>query len=218
MTDTLRKSVAVVYDRFDCDFYAFVEKWEEPQDPGSKCPGLPEALVQSVMRQLLGAVAHMHTHDYAHCDIKPENLLVKRQSRTIALADFGHATRIHAAGYWYTGPATSRALTHGTEAYQAPEMWQGTYNNAMSDKADVWACAATAVFALTTDGVRHSKKDGGFGMLSIPWASLAFASENCKDFIRCALVEDPRERPSAAELLEHLWLSQAAPGKPQPMW
>jgi len=66
--------------------------------------------------QLLHAVKVMHSHGYAHCDIKPENVLLNPVTNRIVLCDLGQATKVHQGRYAH-GP-------RGTNGYRAPEVLQ----------------------------------------------------------------------------------------------
>jgi len=46
-----------------------------------------------VTRALFSAVDHLHNHDFAHCDIKPSNVLVDLIAARLFLIDFGLARR-----------------------------------------------------------------------------------------------------------------------------
>ncbi|XP_052204099.1 mitogen-activated protein kinase kinase kinase 20-like [Diospyros lotus] len=55
---------------------------------------LPESDVRRYTRMILKALRHMHERGYAHCDIKPENILVfpsKNGENNVKIADFGLA-------------------------------------------------------------------------------------------------------------------------------
>ncbi len=83
-----------------------------------------------VIRDLLGAVAHIHSAGVVHRDIKPANLLIGPDGR-IRLTDFGIAqppdgTRMTATG-----------MVLGTARYLAPEVLRGQPADARSD---LYAC------------------------------------------------------------------------------
>ena len=59
---------------------------------------LPEVVVKDVARQISLAIAYMNTLGWSHCDVKPENILWKRNIFTpsgyhFSLADFGNAAK-----------------------------------------------------------------------------------------------------------------------------
>ena len=57
---------------------------------------LPESDVRRYTRMILNALRHMHERGYAHCDIKPENILVfpsKNGENSVKIADFGLAQK-----------------------------------------------------------------------------------------------------------------------------
>ncbi|KAH8055480.1 calmodulin-dependent protein kinase [Aureococcus anophagefferens] len=92
-------------------------------------------------RTLLSAVAHIHDHAICHCDLKPENLLLKSKSTDYdcKVADFGLAKVLE-------GPnALGLASIQGTDEYMAPEVLalertKGAPRYGL--KADAWACGA----------------------------------------------------------------------------
>ncbi|KAH8079192.1 calmodulin-dependent protein kinase [Aureococcus anophagefferens] len=77
-----------------------------------------EAGARQAARTLLSAVAHIHDHAICHCDLKPENLLLKSKSTDYdcKVADFGLAKVLK-------GPnALGLASIQGTDEYMAPEV------------------------------------------------------------------------------------------------
>src|SRR5689334_8311271 len=82
---------------------------------------LPLETVRSYMRQITEALSYAHSRNIAHCDIKPENLLLSEDGRKIFLADFGIAkilSEIHSTMRVTTSPS-------GTALYMAPEQFEG---------------------------------------------------------------------------------------------
>ncbi|HMS17395.1 MAG TPA: serine/threonine-protein kinase, partial [Planctomycetota bacterium] len=76
---------------------------------------LTSATILSITEQLLEALAHAHDHRIAHCDVKPENIILFGEGR-VRLADFGIARiamrTLHASG-------------SGTVGFMAPEQAMG---------------------------------------------------------------------------------------------
>jgi serine/threonine protein kinase len=89
------------------------------------------------VRQLVEAIAHIHAHDVAHCDLKLENFMLD-SSGAIKLIDFGLAHSLDLFGL-----VTADA---GTAPYKAPELnlLPIAYD---ARKADMWSLGV-CIFAL----------------------------------------------------------------------
>jgi serine/threonine-protein kinase len=98
---------------------------------------LTSVMILSIVEQMLEALAHAHDHRIAHCDVKPENIILFADGR-VRLADFGIA-RI--------ALRTLRASGSGTVGYMAPEQAMGQ----PSVKSDVFS--AGLVIARLAGGV-----------------------------------------------------------------
>ena len=94
-----------------------LKKHMDDFESNNDCPGLPEQLSKSYLRQLLDGIAYCHDHRVLHRDLKPQNLLIDNKG-CIKLADFGLA---RAFGL------PMRAYTHEviTLWYRAPEILLG---------------------------------------------------------------------------------------------
>ncbi|MBL9189367.1 MAG: protein phosphatase 2C domain-containing protein [Opitutaceae bacterium] len=96
--------------------------------------GVEEA--RELARFLLRTGQFLLTHDLAHGDIKPENILVLREAGSVSfrLLDLGSAAELFSV--------TSRA---GTPSYLAPERFRG---GALSERTEIFAIAVTLYEAL----------------------------------------------------------------------
>lgn len=63
-----------------------------------EAPSYSEAAVGRYMTQLLGALAHLHHSKIIHLDLRPENLLLEADNKTLRLIDFGEAQPLQTAG------------------------------------------------------------------------------------------------------------------------
>ncbi|KAF9595634.1 hypothetical protein IFM89_001507 [Coptis chinensis] len=85
--------------------------------------GLPEAEVRYFTPLILKGLKHIHQHEYVHCDIKPDNILLVSSSSDSSLikivpkiADFGLAERLKKEG-----KTDKPVYLRGTPSYMASE-------------------------------------------------------------------------------------------------
>lgn len=94
----------------------------------SAAPGVAARL--AVFDQICDAVAYAHRHLVVHCDLKPQNILVRDDGR-VALLDFGIARLID-----MDDNATDHQQTRSTRLtpqYAAPEQLAGTTHTTLTD-------------------------------------------------------------------------------------
>ena len=85
------------------------------------------ARVRSIGRQMMTALSYIHSLDLLHCDVKPENILIKSLSRCVVkLIDFGSSSFIR-------DPHSSYVQSR---SYRAPEVVCGL---PYGQKIDVWS-------------------------------------------------------------------------------
>lgn len=91
---------------------------------------IPEAKIRNFIYQILQGLAYMHKHGFFHRDMKPENILISKD--TLKIADFGLAREIRSRP-----PFTDYVSTRW---YRAPEVLlrSTTYNAPI----DLWAVGA----------------------------------------------------------------------------
>jgi len=83
----------------------------------SSSGGLAEVEVQRILRQLLKALAYLHSHRIGHRDVSLENVLLK--DGEVRLMDFGMAVRTHSD----SGSALRYFRAVGKDVYRAPETY-----------------------------------------------------------------------------------------------
>ena len=168
-----------------------------------------ERQAAGLMRQILSGVTHLHTNSVAHRDLKPENFLFSvkgdPEKTSLKLTDFGFAI-----GFEPDKPLTTKA---GTAYYLAPQVMAGKYN----EKCDVWSCGVIMYILLSgnppftgeTDAeVLEKVQLGNFSFSSKDWKGV---SNDAKSLIRKCLKMNPRDRYSAQQAFEDVWIRDQAP-------
>ncbi|WP_020653207.1 protein kinase domain-containing protein [Massilia niastensis] len=102
--------------------------------------------------QVNGALARVHAHGWRHLDLKPGNLLLDRQARTVKLADFGTNRRLDDLGaHSYVGTAN----------WQAPEQFfPGDGGYATDTRTDYFALGALLYYLVCGRLLRYSAACG----------------------------------------------------------
>jgi serine/threonine protein kinase len=155
-------------------------------------------------RMILTAISEVHSRDWVHRDVKPENFMIQVWSennepfRRLLLGDFGTATED-------SGCLTGRFGTHG---YLAPEMMNGfPYSKA----ADMWSVGCCLYWIVTgwhpfdellgdEPGLTQAVTEGEFDM-----KRLVKATGECPEvvpLIQGLLCPNPQQRLTAAKALE----------------
>ena len=118
-TFNFRSHMCITFELLHCNLYEYVK--ETNFQPFS------EGLLKKISAQLLVALAYMARHEIVHCDIKPENILLRAPGRSaIKLIDFGSSCLEKERLYTYIQ----------SRFYRAPEIILGVpYNRAI----DVWS-------------------------------------------------------------------------------
>uniref|UniRef100_A0A6P7FBF8 non-specific serine/threonine protein kinase n=1 Tax=Diabrotica virgifera virgifera TaxID=50390 RepID=A0A6P7FBF8_DIAVI len=169
---------------------------------GGQCLGEVEA--RKAMKQILEGVAYLHDKNIAHLDLKPQNLLLSVQDccDDIKLCDFGISKAL------MPGVAVREIL--GTADYVAPEVLS---YEPIGLSTDIWSVGVLA-YVLLSGFSPFGADDKQQTFLNISKCSLTFEPEHfgdvssaAIDFIRSALIVDPRNRPSIHEMLDHPWIS-----------
>jgi len=161
-----------------------------------------------IVRQMVDAVAHLHSKNIVHRDLKPENLLLESDSATsdIRLADFGLSK--------FLDPKDPLNVPVGTPGYVAPEVVECLESSETSygKEIDLWAigvityillCGYPPFYSEDDDEVFDQILEGKFEYPSPHWDSV---SASAKDLINKLLVLDPKKRMTAADALKHPWV------------
>jgi len=169
---------------------------------------LKEAEARKLVRQLAAALQVLHAANYAHRDLKPQNLLLTQEG-TLKLGDFGFAR--------FVDPADMAATLCGSPLYMAPEILR--YER-YDGKADLWSVGAILYEMLW--GRAPFRAQNHIQLIrvieaspGIPFPSSVLldekefpveVSECCKELILGLLKKNPDERLSFHQFITHPFL------------
>lgn len=159
-----------------------------------------EECAASFTHQLVSALAHVHAHGVAHCDVKLENIMVAVDN-TIRLGDFGLAT---------TTNAMHQTRQCGSRQYMAPEVLCAVtpYDATKADMWSVGVCAFVMVYGHFPYNYKDLELNAACSSGFRPWEQLnAFSSDAFHKVVDSLLCYDPMRRASADSVLEYAWLT-----------
>lgn len=175
----------------------------------------PELTVNSCVKFLLqigSALKEMHSHGYAHCDVKPANILIF--DKGFVLSDLSISKR----GPEYSG-------LEGTPTFRSPEM---SINGFSLYPADMWALGVATyslLFGKFPYGISEllnkdididiKNQNPIVQLMNDPRPVLIFPDlpvipEELKDILRGLLEIDSNQRMTSAQLVDNVWLNNTA--------
>ncbi|KAJ8281827.1 hypothetical protein COCON_G00043460 [Conger conger] len=162
---------------------------------------LPERNTRFLVTQILEALRYLHMKRIAHCDLKPENVLLASPDPfpQVKLCDFGFARII--------GEKSFRRSVVGTPAYLAPEVISSHgYNHSL----DMWAVGVVLYVSLSGTFPFNEEEDIGQQITNAAfmyprqtWAPISVQAVN---LIKNLLQVTVRRRFSVGKALGHAWL------------
>ena len=170
---------------------------------------LTEHQAATIMQQILRAIHYMHQNKVMHRDLKPENFLFLTkesiEKSPLKIIDFGLSCRFE--------PGQLMSTKAGTPYYVAPQVLAGKYD----EFCDVWSCGVIMFIILcgyppfygdTDAEVLRKVREGVFTFNPSDWRNV---SEDAKDLIRKMLQFNPKDRYTAEQSMNHVWVKKTAP-------
>ena len=126
-------------DEFVFFVMAYVEGDTLGQRVREKGPMRPDAATE-MLRQVAWALAYAHAQGVVHRDVKPDNIMLERQSGRVLVTDFGIAQVAD------SDSAEEPTEVLGTPDFMSPEQATG---EPVTARSDIYALGATAFFTIT---------------------------------------------------------------------
>ncbi|KAM6229968.1 maternal embryonic leucine zipper kinase isoform 2-T2 [Porphyrio hochstetteri] len=196
-----------------CQLYHVIETSKKIFMVLEYCPGgelfdyiiakdrLSEQEARVFFRQIVSAIAYVHSQGYAHRDLKPENLLID-EDHNLKLIDFGLCAKPKGGLDYHLNTCC------GSPAYAAPELIQGKAY--IGSEADIWSMGVL-LYALLCgflpfddDNVMAIYRKITRGKFSIP----KWLSPSSTLLLTQMMQVDPKKRITVKHLLTHPWLME----------
>lgn len=116
-----KTSMYLVFEYLDLDLKQHMESQQLRKSP---------QLIKKYLYQIISGIAYCHTHRILHRDLKPQNLLIDKNTKELKLADFGLARAFDIPIKRYTHEVV-------TLWYRAPEILLGSPH--YSTPVDIWS-------------------------------------------------------------------------------
>uniref|UniRef100_A0A8C1ICU1 Protein kinase domain-containing protein n=1 Tax=Cyprinus carpio TaxID=7962 RepID=A0A8C1ICU1_CYPCA len=202
------KNFLLLHESFDCPeelvmIYEFISGVDIFERLGSANFELNEREIVNYIRQVCEALEFLHSKSYGHFDIRPENIVyTTRKGTNVKIIELGQSRHLT--------PGDQIKIQYTTAEFAAPEIHQ---NEMVSTVTDMWSVGVLVYVLLS--GLNPFAAETNQQMIeSICNAEYSFVDEAFKhvsveafDFVDRLLTKERKHRMTAAEALNHPWLT-----------
>uniref|UniRef100_A0A1D1Z959 mitogen-activated protein kinase kinase n=1 Tax=Anthurium amnicola TaxID=1678845 RepID=A0A1D1Z959_9ARAE len=173
-----------------------------------KVKSIPEPYLAAICKQVLKGLIYLHHEKrIVHRDLKPANLLINHRGE-VKITDFGVSATLESS-------SGQRETFVGTCSYMSPERIMGGRHGPLSD---IWSLGLV-LLECATGQFPYAHPDGQEAYNSVfelleaivlrppPCAPSDMFSEEFCSFISACIQQEPKDRKSALELMEHSFLT-----------
>uniref|UniRef100_A0A671S3A4 Uncharacterized protein n=1 Tax=Sinocyclocheilus anshuiensis TaxID=1608454 RepID=A0A671S3A4_9TELE len=202
------KNFLLLHESFDCPeelvmVYEFISGVDIFERLGTANFELNEREIVNYIRQVCEALEFLHSKSYGHFDIRPENIVyTTRKGTNVKIIEIGQSRHLT--------PGDQIKIQYTTAEFAAPEIHQ---NEMVSTVTDMWSVGVLVYVLLS--GFNPFVAETNQQMIeSICNAEYSFNDEAFKhvsvealDFADRLLTKERKHRMTAAEALNHPWLT-----------
>mmetsp|Transcript_17960 Transcript_17960/g.20447 ORF Transcript_17960/g.20447 Transcript_17960/m.20447 type:complete len:911 (+) Transcript_17960:197-2929(+) len=180
------------------DLYQYIKK-KQP---------LSELEATSIMSNILSCIVVMERLGIAHRDLKPANIMMAKKSKRgnhVCVGDFGNST--------FVGSDNLVRGRCGTVGYVAPEILSAEKNSGYENKVDTFSagvilyvllCGYEPFYGETEKQLIQENKRAHVEFPEEDWQSVSVEG---RDLVEKLLQRNPSKRISAANALQHPWIT-----------
>ncbi|KAJ2786558.1 Protein kinase of the Mitotic Exit Network [Coemansia interrupta] len=161
----------------------------------------PEKLVLAYAIKIIEGLIYLHGRDVVHCDLKACNILTTKKGNT-KLTDFGVSLNLKLR------KPDDESVVAGTPYWMAPEIIQ---LEGACMASDIWSLGCTIIELLTGKPPYSGlmQMQALYRIVEDEHPPIPEGiSEELKDFLLQCFRKDPKDRPTASELMAHSWTAQ----------
>ncbi|XP_076928772.1 calcium-dependent protein kinase 2-like [Bidens hawaiensis] len=168
-----------------------------------------EKVAAQILCSIMKVVNCLHFMGVMHRDLKPENFLLAKKAVCPCLVDYTMLKAIDFGLSAYIDEAKPSQEKVGTAFYVAPEVLM---RKPYGKEVDIWSAGVILYMLLTgvppfygesEKAIFKAVTDTNPDMESYPWPHI---TENAKSLVKAMLSRNPKNRPTAAAVLNHQWL------------